>query len=694
MALFSRLDQVDWASLSHAYGPAEDVPGLVRGLVSPLSEEREESLDGMLGAVHHQGDVYDSTVAVLPFLFEALAERTAPGRAEVLGLIGSIAASAAAIVRAGGGSAFVLPGAEAEAAEAARLRVGLATEALVVVRARQARLVEAISDGDATVRRMAPEAVISSGVEGVEAALRTQFAKETDAEARRHQAQALAAVLAKDSARAGELEAWLTSLSTDDADPALRLDALARLLERPVAPSPALVEQAQRTVWALYGHATPSMATPSAGTDTLTGTLRAVQASEARGRRAPDAGQGVHDVSNALGDRVEARVRLLGGLLGSDDWEMQLDALGPLAVLMGRWRGDYREVIARLGDLLLHGRGRIQPRVAAMLQDLFQLAAPATDALAEAVSKAAREGPPADEGLPPWIVRWPGDDRRTCGETLVALARAGDARAVPAFEWMLREPELPRDVGFALAPLKGEVAGLAALLAQRLAEALDVDPTGRHPAVAGLIFALAELGPKGLPGLDALLALAPYDEFAIRAIGKLGPGAAKAVPALTRLLDHSEPGTAIAAATALSLVAPGTVPVAPVFARHLAQWGAAAGLSRLGAAALPYVRNVQALVEHRPVEAAAALWRMTGTLDLAPLERSWRDEPFQRAELATLLEEIGPPAAALAGELQAELARARRHNARDHGASSHQVDDDEKLLGACRRALARLTTAR
>jgi hypothetical protein len=255
---------------------------------------------------------------------------------------------------------------------------------------------------------------------------------------------------------------------------------------------------------------------------------------------------------------------------------------------------------------------------------------------------------------------------------------------------VLREPELPRDVGFALAPLKDAVAGLAFRLADRLEEAVDADPSGRHPAVAGLIFALAELGPAGLPGLDALLALAPHDEFAVRAIGKLGPAAAKAVPALRGLLDHSEPRTAIAAATALALVAPGAVPLAPVFARHLAQWGAATGLSRLGPSAAPYVKNVQALFEHRPVEAAAALWRMTGALDLAPLERSWRDEPFQRADLAALLEEIGPPAAALAGELQAELARVRRHNASDSGWSSHQVDDDEKLLAACRRALARL----
>ncbi|MEO0563133.1 MAG: hypothetical protein AAF125_13575, partial [Chloroflexota bacterium] len=64
------LDDVDWGSLHHAYGPATDVPDMLRGLLSDDENTRWQSWDGLGGAVHHQGDVYDSTVAVIPFLFQ------------------------------------------------------------------------------------------------------------------------------------------------------------------------------------------------------------------------------------------------------------------------------------------------------------------------------------------------------------------------------------------------------------------------------------------------------------------------------------------------------------------------------------------------------------------------------------------------------------------------------------------------
>ena len=79
--MFTGLDDVGWESLRHAYGSAEDVPGWVRGLVDPDPAVREESLDAMYGAVHHQGDIYDSTVAAVPYLIEALSTPGLSGRA-------------------------------------------------------------------------------------------------------------------------------------------------------------------------------------------------------------------------------------------------------------------------------------------------------------------------------------------------------------------------------------------------------------------------------------------------------------------------------------------------------------------------------------------------------------------------------------------------------------------------------------
>jgi hypothetical protein len=68
--------------LRHAYGSAEDVPGLLRGLASADPVERETALDGMYGAVHHQGEVYDSTLACVPFLLALVASGDVADRAD------------------------------------------------------------------------------------------------------------------------------------------------------------------------------------------------------------------------------------------------------------------------------------------------------------------------------------------------------------------------------------------------------------------------------------------------------------------------------------------------------------------------------------------------------------------------------------------------------------------------------------
>jgi hypothetical protein len=65
------LDAVDWASLTHAYGGAEDVPHLVRSLYSDDAEEVDEALYELYGNVLHQGSVYPASVEAVPFLAHA-----------------------------------------------------------------------------------------------------------------------------------------------------------------------------------------------------------------------------------------------------------------------------------------------------------------------------------------------------------------------------------------------------------------------------------------------------------------------------------------------------------------------------------------------------------------------------------------------------------------------------------------------
>ncbi len=98
------LDRIDWSQLSHAYGPATDVPGLLRALASEPAEEREESeesdeepgeheeaLEALGCSIWHQGTVYGATAPTVPFLIELVEEPSVPARAELLYLLQLIA---------------------------------------------------------------------------------------------------------------------------------------------------------------------------------------------------------------------------------------------------------------------------------------------------------------------------------------------------------------------------------------------------------------------------------------------------------------------------------------------------------------------------------------------------------------------------------------------------------------------------
>lgn len=84
------LDQVSWHVLVHAYGPADDVPDMLRRLAAGL--EAGQVLNDLWGSICHQGSVYPASVAAVPFLAAIAASGIqTPG---VLSLLGAIAESA------------------------------------------------------------------------------------------------------------------------------------------------------------------------------------------------------------------------------------------------------------------------------------------------------------------------------------------------------------------------------------------------------------------------------------------------------------------------------------------------------------------------------------------------------------------------------------------------------------------------
>ncbi|QGV78573.1 PBS lyase [Streptomyces ficellus] len=220
--MFTGIDEVDWASLGHAYGPADDVPELLRGLASPDPVEREVALDGMYGTVHHQGDVYDSTLACIPFLLELVATPEVQDRGCVVELLTSIGG----IDLGGDDELDELDPEDEEFEDAANYAMAAAA-----VAAGADVFLALVGDDDREVRLAAPGALASlhGDPARVLVLLRERLTVETDTEVRLALVEAVGRIALRYESLRDETADWLGWLTGAAQDPALRLAALAQL---------------------------------------------------------------------------------------------------------------------------------------------------------------------------------------------------------------------------------------------------------------------------------------------------------------------------------------------------------------------------------------------------------------------------------------------------------------------------------
>lgn len=85
------LDSIDWQHLTHAYGPATDVPDLIHALASVDKQTYEQALHELYGNIWHQGTVYEATAYAVPFLVELLTYESIEDKAGILALLSCIA---------------------------------------------------------------------------------------------------------------------------------------------------------------------------------------------------------------------------------------------------------------------------------------------------------------------------------------------------------------------------------------------------------------------------------------------------------------------------------------------------------------------------------------------------------------------------------------------------------------------------
>ncbi|MFJ4838918.1 PBS lyase [Streptomyces sp. NPDC088746] len=696
--MFTGIDEVDWASMEHAYGPADDVPGLLYGLASADPAERENALDGMYGAVHHQGDVYACTLACIPFLFELAVDPGIRDRGGIVELLTSI------------GGIDLDEDDENELDEDEIEGVANYAMAAAAVSAGSAVFFELVADEDPGVRLAAPLALATlHGRPGrVLALLRERLPVEADDEVRLALVEAAGRIALRHRPLAGRAADWLSRLAAEAYPPGLRLAALAQLAR--CAPD-ALPGDVVRVVAGLLRELRSRPPRPEppggkapggddAGADratspTLVGQLRELSAEESAGRSTPWAADLLRTLHVGLDDRVEDRTALLADQLCSPDPWQRIDAVRMSGGLIRAWRGSYEGLVRLVGVQLTDPEPRLADAASHVLEELFGLAAPAADALAARVA--------ADPGA--WVKEWasgpPG-----LGSAVKALARLGDARVLPALATALERPEVPHDVGFAVRCLGDAAAPLAETLRRRLGEVgLDEGAYDRaSPLLAGLTALRA-----GEAAPEVLRVLRGAPEYrgewlrtaALRALRSFGPAAHCAVPELRRLIRR--PGTAAAteAAEALWAVTGDADTVLPVLAEGLraeqvhdcrAAASALGGLGRRAEAVAPRLRGLLAHEElWLRVDAAIALWEVSGrTGESVPvLLSAWEKNRHVRVRVAECLARMGPAGAGsdAAHVLSAELLSVRRHNAMDGGYGSHDTYEDERLLALCRRAL-------
>jgi hypothetical protein len=85
------LETTDWSAIKHAYGPASDVPGLIRDLLSPDEGIRGAAISALFGNIWHQGTVYEASPYAVPFLQELLRSADTPDRLMIADLLAEMA---------------------------------------------------------------------------------------------------------------------------------------------------------------------------------------------------------------------------------------------------------------------------------------------------------------------------------------------------------------------------------------------------------------------------------------------------------------------------------------------------------------------------------------------------------------------------------------------------------------------------
>lgn len=162
-------------------------------------------------------------------------------------------------------------------------------------------------------------------------------------------------------------------------------------------------------------------------TDTMVSYLRELEAEHRESVDADVADDLLEDLHRALGDRTELRFELLNKQLCSPDWGQRMAAVQMGGMLLTGWRAPNDLPVFLLARQLVEEDDRLSKSALSELGYVAPIAHVVGDVLAACLEEWGDEWEPA------------GWERSLFGRALEALARQGDARAVPALVEVLAQ---------------------------------------------------------------------------------------------------------------------------------------------------------------------------------------------------------------------------------------------------------------
>ncbi|WP_328674881.1 HEAT repeat domain-containing protein [Streptomyces sp. NBC_00343] len=694
--MFDGLHDIDWASMEHAYGSAEEVPTLLTALRSPDAEERRTALDRFYGAVHHQGDVYPVTAASLPFLFELAADGATPERAAVVALLVSI------------GRESLERGLEDDGTEIEYYPPTGCAQAAAFLRERGAEFAELARDADPDVRLalIGGLGLFLDDADRAAAVLRERLAAERGIAMRLRIVEAAATLALRIPAASHQMVDWLAALASDPVwGPVTRLAALVQqarcapdeIGEDVVPAAVGLLRESARAI--PVRRIAPAPSRPTAPADTVAPQIAAAfEDLDRRTRVHAPTTILLRTFHEVLGARVPERTAVLAEQLNSPDPGTRLDAVRMSGELMRTWRGDHSRLLLLVTDQLTTADQEVAAEAAAVLASCHPIAAPAREALAAHIDAQRVAHGPDVWAAPQALLR------RSHQEAVRALARLGDARALPS---LLTALDSDVDAWRAI-QVAGHLPQAADELVPRLCDHLrriDLSQQRSEMSANAILSALAALAnPAAVPAVaDTLGAAARHGQHsitqsALKALGTFGPAAAGALDTIRPLTTATHAHIRPAAVAALWAVGGDLSEVMPLLLGLLDDHitfhigDAADLLGEIGpaaSAALPRLRN---LLTHEyewvRVPCAAALWAIGGEAEapavLDTLLQAMAKNPATANHVVACLDRMGPLAAPALPLLREQLALPRR------GGRFQSIDHDEELQRIGRTLITRL----